>query len=109
MILMKGRIGETYLIGADGERNNRDVLEMLLELMGQPKGAYDRVKDRAGHDLRYAIDSSKLREELGWIPQFTDFRDGLAETIKWYTENKDWWEAEKKSLKRISEKQSSRS
>ena len=97
-ILMKGRIGETYLIGANGEENNQHVLELILELMGQPIDAYDFVKDRAGHDLRYAIDSSKLREELGWIPQFTDFHDGLAETIKWYTENKDWWEAEKEDV-----------
>ena len=97
-ILTKGRIGETYLIGADGEMNNKDVLEMLLELMGQSKDAYDYVKDRAGHDLRYAIDSTKLRDELGWRPQFTDFRDGLADTIKWYTENKDWWEAEKEAV-----------
>jgi dTDP-glucose 4,6-dehydratase len=93
-ILMKGRIGETYLIGADEEMNNKDV----LELMGQPKDAYDYVKDRAGHDLRYGIDSAKLSDELGWTPQFTDFRDGLADTIKWYTENKDWWEAEKESV-----------
>ena len=98
MILTKGRIGETYLIGADGEMNNKDVLEMLLELKGQSKDAYDRVQDRAGHDLRYAIDSTQLRDELGWTPQFTDFRDGLADTIKWYTENKDWWEAEKEDV-----------
>ena len=97
-ILTKGRIGETYLIGADGEMNNKDVLEMLLELMGQSKDAYDYVKDRAGYDLRYAIDSTQLRDELGWRPQFTDFRDGLADTIKWYTENKDWWEAEKEAV-----------
>ena len=97
-ILTKGRIGETYLIGADGEMNNKDVLEMLLELMGQSKDAYDYVKDRAGHDLRYAIDSTQLRDELGWTPQFTDFRDGLADAIKWYTENKDWWEAEKEAV-----------
>ena len=97
-ILTKGRIGETYLIGADGEMNNKDVLEMLLELMGQSKDAYDYVKDRAGYDLRYAIDSTQLRDELGWTPQFTDFRDGLADTIKWYTENKDWWEAEKEAV-----------
>ena len=97
-ILMKGRIGETYLIGADGERNNRDVLEILLELMGQPKDAYDRVQDRAGHDLRYAIQSSKLREELGWTPQFTNFREGLADTIEWYRVNKDWWAAEKEAV-----------
>ena len=97
-ILMKGRIGETYLIGADGEMNNKDVLELLLELMDQPKDAYDCVKDRAGHDLRYAIDSSKLREEFGWTPQFTDFREGLADTIEWYRVNKDWWAAEKEAV-----------
>ena len=56
--LLKGRIGETYLIGADGEKNNKEVLELILEKMGQPKDAYDRVTDRAGHDLRYAIDST---------------------------------------------------
>ncbi|MDB6354112.1 dTDP-glucose 4,6-dehydratase [Trichococcus sp. K1Tr] len=97
-ILTKGRIGETYLIGADGEENNKQVLELILELMDQPKDAYDHVKDRAGHDLRYAIDSTKLREELGWTPQFTNFKDGLADTIKWYTENKDWWSAEKAAV-----------
>ena len=67
--------------------------------MGQPKDAYDRVTDRAGHDLRYAIDSTKLREELGWEPQFTNFESGLEETIKWYTDHQDWWKAEKKLLK----------
>ena len=66
--------------------------------MGQPKDAYDRVTDRAGHDLRYAIDSTKLREELGWEPQFTNFEAGLEETIKWYTDNQDWWKAEKEAV-----------
>lgn len=94
-VLTKGKIGETYLIGADGEQNNKDVLELILELMGQPKDAYEHVADRAGHDLRYAIDSTKLREELGWQPQFTNFREGLADTIKWYTEHENWWQAEK--------------
>ena len=65
-ILEKGRIGETYLIGADGEKDNKTVVELILELMGQPADAYDHVTDRAGHDLRYAIDSTKLRDELGW-------------------------------------------
>ena len=97
-ILTEGRIGETYLIGADGEENNKHVLELILELMDQPKDAYDHAKDRAGHDLRYAIDSTKLREELGWTPQFTNFKDGLADTIKWYTANKDWWTAEKEAV-----------
>lgn len=103
-ILTKGKIGETYLIGADGEENNRDVLELILELMDQPKDTYDQVNDRLGHDLRYAIDSSKLREELGWTPQFTNFREGLIETIKWYADNENWWLAEKKAVEANYEK-----
>ncbi|MGX6980161.1 dTDP-glucose 4,6-dehydratase [Vagococcus elongatus] len=98
LILNKGRIGETYLIGADGEEDNKTVIELILELMGQPKDAYDHVADRPGHDLRYAIDATRLREELGWRPQFTNFRDGLTDTIKWYTDNKEWWQAEKKAV-----------
>jgi dTDP-glucose 4,6-dehydratase len=97
-ILNKGEIGETYLIGADGEENNKDVVELLLELMGKDKNDYDHVNDRPGHDLRYAIDSSKLRDELGWTPQFTNFRDGLADTIDWYRSNENWWKAEKDAV-----------
>ena len=90
-ILMKGRIGETYLIGADGETNNHDVVTILNELMGYPADDFDHVADRPGHDLRYAIDNTKLCEELGWEPHITDFRSGLADTIKWYTDNEAWW------------------
>ncbi|EPD86737.1 dTDP-glucose 4,6-dehydratase [Microbacterium sp. oral taxon 186 str. F0373] len=90
-ILDKGVIGETYLIGADGEKDNKTVVELILTLMGQPADAYDHVTDRAGHDLRYAIDSTKLRTELGWTPQYRDFEAGLAATINWYQQNEAWW------------------
>ena len=97
-ILMNGNIGETYLIGSDGEKNNKEVLELILTLMDQPKDAYDHVQDRAGHDLRYAIDSTKLNEELGWQPEFTNFEEGLKATIDWYRHNQAWWQAEKAAV-----------
>ncbi len=90
-IIDGGRAGETYLIGADGERSNRDVLRLVLELMGKPADWYDSVVDRAGHDLRYAIDATKLRTELGWSPRYTDLRAGLQQTIDWYTAHREWW------------------
>jgi dTDP-glucose 4,6-dehydratase len=94
-IIDNGRIGETYLIGADGEKNNREVVELILELSGLDKDAFDLVSDRPGHDLRYAIDSSKLRAELGWRPRYADFRDGLGATIDWYRRNEAWWRPQK--------------
>jgi len=94
-ILEEGKSGETYLIGANGERNNKDVVEMILELMGKDPKDYDHVNDRPGHDLRYAIDSTKLRKELGWEPKYTDFRAGLAATIEWYKQNEAWWKPQK--------------
>ncbi|WP_375504780.1 dTDP-glucose 4,6-dehydratase [uncultured Jatrophihabitans sp.] len=94
-IIDRGRSGETYLIGADGERNNKDVLELILELMGKPTDAYEHVTDRAGHDLRYAIDAGKLRDELGWAPRYPDLRAGLEQTVAWYTAHRDWWQATK--------------
>ena len=90
-ILERGTPGETYLIGADGEMSNREVVAMILELMGKPADWFDHVPDRPGHDLRYAIDSTKLRNELGWAPRYTTFRDGLAATIEWYRANPEWW------------------
>jgi dTDP-glucose 4,6-dehydratase len=91
-ILDGGRSGETYLIGADGEQDNLHVLQTILELMGKPADWFDQVTDRAGHDLRYAIDASKLRTELGWAPRYRDLRAGLAQTIDWYAANRAWWE-----------------
>jgi dTDP-glucose 4,6-dehydratase len=90
-ILENGRIGETYLVGADGEKDNKAVVELILTLMGQPADAYDHVTDRVGHDLRYAIDSTKLRDELGWRPRYLHFEQGLAATIEWYRGHEDWW------------------
>lgn len=75
------------------------MLEDILTRMGKDKDDYDRVTDRAGHDLRYAIDNSKLRTELGWTPKHTDFESGLQATIDWYRENENWWKAEKMLLK----------
>lgn len=91
-ILESGKIGETYLIGADGEENNITVLRTILRLMGKDENDFEHVIDRPGHDMRYAIDGTRLREELGWELQFTDFEAGLADTIAWYTDNRSWWE-----------------
>jgi dTDP-glucose 4,6-dehydratase len=74
------------------------VLSLILELLGRPADAFDSVTDRAGHDLRYAIDASKLRDELGWTPQYTDFRDGLAATVAWYRDNEAWWGPQKQQV-----------
>ncbi len=87
-ILERGRIGETYNIGANGEHSNKDVIELICELMG---GTYEHVADRPGHDQRYAMDATKLTEELGWKPRYTDLREGLEQTIAWYRENEAWW------------------
>jgi dTDP-glucose 4,6-dehydratase len=95
LIAEQGRIGETYLVGADGERSNREVVETILVLLGQPSDAYDLVTDRVGHDLRYAIDWTKLRTELGWQPRYSDFAAGLADTIAWYRDNEAWWRPQK--------------
>jgi len=94
-ILKKGRIGELYLIGANGEQNNLTIVQTILELMGHDKNDFEHVNDRPGHDQRYAIDSSKLRRELKWKPHYTNIREGLVATIKWYQENEDWWKPQK--------------
>ncbi|MFE6645111.1 dTDP-glucose 4,6-dehydratase [Nocardioides sp. NPDC057772] len=90
-ILEKGRIGQTYLIGADGEKSNVEVVRAILRHFGRPEDDIEWVTDRAGHDRRYAIESGKLRNELGWEPKYQDFDKGLAATIAWYQENEAWW------------------
>lgn len=94
-ILTQGYIGETYLVGANGEYNNIDVLRMILKLMGRDANDFDHVNDRPGGDKRYAIDATKLQTELGWVPKYTNFEEGLAETIDWYRAHKNWWMPDK--------------
>ncbi|MEO7446764.1 MAG: dTDP-glucose 4,6-dehydratase [Humibacillus sp.] len=94
-ILEQGRLGETYLIGADGEQNNLEIVRTLLELMGKPADWFEHVNDRPGHDLRYAIDSSKLRAETDWRPSYSDLRSGLESTVEWFRDNEAWWRESK--------------
>lgn len=90
LILHQGRMGETYCVGGDCERNNKQITYKILELMNRGEEMIEFVADRLGHDLRYAIDSTKIKTELGWQPEL-DFEQGLAETVKWYLENESWW------------------
>lgn len=94
-ILEKGTIGDTYMIGADGEQTNKEVLAAILHLMDKPPDFFESVADRPGHDFRYAIDAAKIRTELDWQPQFTNFKLGLADTIDWYKRNEAWWRPQK--------------
>lgn len=97
-IIDKGEKGELYLIGANGEQNNKYIIETLLELMGKEKTAYEHVNDRPGHDQRYAIDNSKLVNELGWQPRYINLKEGLQATIDWYTQHEDWWKDQKQAV-----------
>jgi len=97
LIIDKGKIGETYMIGANGEKSNKEVLSLILSFMNKKPGFYEHINDRKGHDLRYAIDATKLRTDLGWIPRYTNFEEGLKDTISWYENNRVWWEEDKKT------------
>jgi dTDP-glucose 4,6-dehydratase len=100
-ILEKGEIGESYLVGADGERTNKEVVELILTILGRPTDAYDHVADRAGHDLRYAVDPTKLRTQLGWQQSHRDFESGLAATVDWYRDHEDWWAPGKEAAEEL--------
>ncbi|GAP02126.1 dTDP-glucose 4,6-dehydratase [Fructobacillus pseudoficulneus] len=94
--LERGQAGQTYLFGANTERNNQSVIEEILRQMGHPTDWLDHVADRPGHDQRYALNAERTKQELGWTPIMTDFSAGLAETISWYRSHSDWWASSKK-------------
>lgn len=89
LIIRNGRVGEVYNVGGHNEKTNLEVVQLIIETLG--KGEIQFVKDRAGHDRRYAIDPAKIHNELGWLPK-TKFEDGIQKTIQWYLDSKSWWE-----------------
>lgn len=90
LILHKGEIGETYCVGGDSEKNGLEIADTILDLQGKPKTLKTFVEDRKGHDMRYAMDHSKITNELGWNPTVT-FEEGIKKTIQWYKDNESWW------------------
>ena len=90
LIMRKGRVGEVYNVGGHNEMANIDIVKIILKELGKPESLITFVTDRKGHDMRYAIDPSKIRDELGWLPE-TMFADGIKKTIRWYLDNQDWW------------------
>ena len=90
LILQKGKIGETYCIGGNSEKTNMEIVKKILELLGKGEEMIEYVKDRPGHDRRYAIDFSKIKNELGWQPR-TSFEDGMRKTVEWFESNESWW------------------
>ena len=91
LIIRQGREGEVYNVGGHNEKSNLDVVKIILKALGKNEDLITFVKDRPGHDRRYAIDPTKIHNELGWLPQ-TKFEDGITKTIEWYLANKDWWQ-----------------
>ena len=91
LIVRKGRIGEIYNVGGHNEMRNIDIVKLICKELGKPGSLITYVSDRKGHDLRYAIDPTKISTELGWLPE-TKFHDGIKKTIEWYLDNRDWWE-----------------
>ena len=91
LIIRNGRVGEVYNIGGHNEKRNIDVVKIILKALGKPESLITYVTDRKGHDMRYAIDPTKIKSELGWEPE-TMFEDGIKRTIEWYLNNKEWWQ-----------------
>lgn len=91
LIIHKGRVGEVYNVGGHNEMKNIDIVKIICKELGKPESLITHVTDRKGHDMRYAIDPTKIHNELGWIPE-TKFEDGIKKTIQWYLDNKEWWE-----------------
>ncbi|MBT9038444.1 dTDP-glucose 4,6-dehydratase [Lactobacillus delbrueckii subsp. bulgaricus] len=91
LILEKGTVGEVYNIGGHNEMHNIDIVKLICDYLDKPYSLIEHVTDRKGHDQRYAIDPTKIRDELGWLPE-TMFKDGIKKTIQWYLDNKEWWE-----------------
>lgn len=91
LILHKGRVGEVYNIGGHNEKQNIEIVKIICKELGKPETLITYVEDRKGHDMRYAIDPTKIHNELGWLPE-TRFEDGIKRTIKWYLNNREWWE-----------------
>ena len=91
LILQRGKPGEIYNVGGHNERRNIDVVKLVCRELGKPESLITYVADRKGHDRRYAIDPEKIHNELGWLPE-TKFEDGMKRTIRWYAENRGWWE-----------------
>ena len=91
LIIHKGRVGEVYNVGGHNEKRNIDIVKLICKELGKPESLIVHVGDRKGHDMRYAIDPSKIHNELGWLPE-TKFEDGIKKTIQWYLDNKEWWE-----------------
>ena len=91
MILQNGTVGEVYNIGGHNEMKNIDIVKLICEYLQKPESLIEHVQDRQGHDMRYAIDPTKIHKELGWLPE-TMFKDGIRLTIQWYLDNKEWWE-----------------
>ena len=91
LIVHNGRIGEVYNIGGHNEKQNIEIVKIICHELGKPESLITHVGDRKGHDMRYAIDPTKIHNELGWLPE-TKFEDGIKKTIQWYLDNREWWE-----------------